>query len=52
MKHNLPHHTHFIGIPVPQELEDTVFECRNYMHKVYGCKSGYGTLTDITSTSL
>lgn len=48
MKGNLPHHTHFIGIPVPTDLEDTIFECRNYMHEVYGCKSGYGTPPHIT----
>ncbi len=40
--------THFIGILVPEELEDVVADCRAWMQQQYGCKSGYGTPAHIT----
>ena len=40
--------THFIGILVPEELEDLVADCRTWMQQRYGCKSGYGTPAHIT----
>lgn len=43
-----PLHTHFIGLPVPVELEELVADCRDYMNATYGCKSGYGTPPHIT----
>ena len=41
-------HTHFIGAPVPLELEDVVNECRDWMASNFGCKSGHGTPPHIT----
>lgn len=41
-------HTHFIGAPVPLELEDLVNECRDWMSNNFACKSGHGTPPHIT----
>lgn len=43
-----PEQTHFIGVLVPQELTDTLLNCRNWMNAEYGCHSGYGTPIHIT----
>lgn len=43
-----PEQTHFIGVLVPQELTDTLLNCRSWMNAEYGCRSGYGTPIHIT----
>lgn len=40
--------THFIGVLVDQELEDTLEECRSFMNQKYGCKSGHKTPIHVT----
>lgn len=40
--------THFIGVLLPEDLEETLENCRNYMNRTYGCKSGHGTPVHIT----
>ena len=40
--------THFIGVLLPKDLEETLENCRKYMNRTYGCKSGYGTPVHIT----
>src|SRR5574344_1217216 len=46
--HTFPEQTHFIGVLVPQELTETLLNCRNWMNAEYGCRSGYGTPIHIT----
>lgn len=40
--------THFIGVLFHKDLEETLENCRKYMNRTYGCKSGYGTPVHIT----
>ena len=40
--------THFIGVLVPDDITLTLEDCRRYMNKTYGCKSGYGTPIHVT----
>lgn len=40
--------THFVGVLLPKDLEETLENCRKYMNRTYGCKSGYGTPVHIT----
>ena len=40
--------THFVGVLLPKDLEETLENCRKYMNRTYGCKSGYGKLRDET----
>ena len=38
-----PRQTHFIGVLLPDDLARAVEECRRYMNRTYGCRSGYAT---------
>ena len=40
--------THFIGVLPPGKITLALEDCRKYMNKVYGCKSGYGTPIHVT----
>ena len=40
--------THFLGVLVPDDLTLTLEDCRRYMNRTYGCKSGYGTPIHVT----
>lgn len=40
--------THFIGVIVPESVEDTIKQCRAWMQSKYSCHSGYGTPVHIT----
>lgn len=40
--------THFIGVLVPQQLTNTLLDCRNWMNVKYGCQSGFGTPIHVT----
>ena len=40
--------THFIGVLLNEDITQTLENCRLYMNKTYGCKSGYGTPIHIT----
>ena len=40
--------THFLGVLVPDDITLTLEDCRRYMNKTYGCKSGYGTPIHVT----
>ena len=41
-------HTHFIGLTLPEELAETIEDCRSWMEGRYGCRSGHGTPPHIT----
>lgn len=43
-----PQQTHFIGVLLPESITLTLEECRRYMNKTYGCKSGHGTPIHVT----
>ncbi|MCR5732934.1 MAG: 2'-5' RNA ligase family protein, partial [Sphaerochaetaceae bacterium] len=43
-----PEQTHFIGFPLPSELEEKITYLRRYVNTRYGCKSGHSTLPHIT----
>ncbi|MGP1576729.1 MAG: 2'-5' RNA ligase family protein [Treponema sp.] len=47
-RNNFPQQTHFIGILLPEDIIFTLENCRRYMHKTYGCKSGHGTPIHVT----
>lgn len=40
--------THFIGVLVPQDITNTLEDCRRYMREAYGCKSGHATPIHVT----
>ena len=40
--------THFLGVSVPDDITRTLEECRRYMNRVFGCKSGHKTPIHIT----
>ncbi|MBR1937560.1 MAG: 2'-5' RNA ligase family protein [Spirochaetales bacterium] len=40
--------THFIGYPLPKDLEDTITVLRQYTASRYNCHSGHSTLPHIT----
>ena len=40
--------THFIGVLLPDDLARAVEECRRYMNRTYGCRSGYATPVHVT----
>ena len=40
--------THFLGVLVPDDITLTLEDCRRYMNRTYGCKSGYGTPIHVT----
>lgn len=41
-------HTHFVGISLPPDVEESVGDFRSWMEGAYGCKSGHGTPPHIT----
>ena len=45
---NIPQQTHFIGVLLPEDITLTLEDCRRYMNKTYGCKSGHGTPIHVT----
>lgn len=40
--------THFLGVLLPDDITSTLEDCRRYMNRNYGCKSGYGTPIHVT----
>ena len=40
--------THFIGVLLPDDLTCVVEECRRYMNRTYGCRSGHATPVHVT----
>ena len=49
MKKNFfPMQTHFIGVLLPDDLTLTLEDCRRYMNRTYGCRSGHGTPIHVT----
>lgn len=40
--------THFVGVPLPDELCATLETCRAWMNARYGCKSGHATPLHVT----
>ena len=40
-QNNFIRQTHFIGVLLPKYLEEGLENCRKYMNRTYGCKSGY-----------
>lgn len=47
-QHNFPQQTHFIGVLLPENITHILEDCRRYMNRTYGCKSGHGTPVHIT----
>ena len=47
-QNNIPQQTHFIGVLLPEDITLTLEDCRRYMNKTYGCKSGHGTPIHVT----
>ena len=43
-----PRQTHFIGVLLPDDLTCVVEECRRYMNRTYGCRSGHATPVHVT----
>jgi len=41
-------YTHFIGVPVGDDLASLTEDCRRWMGERYGCKSGYRTEPHVT----
>lgn len=49
MKKNFfPMQTHFVGVLLPDDLTLTLEDCRRYMNRTYGCRSGHGTPIHVT----
>ena len=49
MKKNFfPMQTHFVGVLLPDDLTLTLEDCRHYMNRTYGCRSGHGTPIHVT----
>ena len=40
--------THFLGVLLPEDITSTLEDCRRYMNRNYGCRSGYGTPLHVT----
>ncbi len=40
--------THFVGVLLPDDLTLTLEDCRRYMNRTYGCRSGHGTPIHVT----
>lgn len=40
--------THFLGVLLPEDITSTLEDCRRYMSRNYGCRSGYGTPIHVT----
>ena len=47
-QNNFPQQTHFIGVLFPEDITRILEDCRRYMNRTYGCKSGHGTPVHIT----
>jgi len=47
-QHSFPQQTHFIGVLLPEDITLTLEDCRRYMNRAYGCKSGHGTPIHVT----
>lgn len=47
-RNNFPQQTHFIGVLLPDDITETLENCRHYMNETFGCKSGHGTPIHIT----
>ena len=47
-QHSFPQQTHFIGVLLPEDITLTLEDCRRYMNKTYGCKSGHATPIHVT----
>lgn len=47
-KNVFPQQTHFIGVLLPDNLTSMVEECRRYMNRTYGCRSGHATPVHVT----
>ncbi len=45
---NFTEQTHFIGVPLPEELVENITAFRRYTHDRYGCRSGHSTPPHIT----
>ena len=45
-QNNFSQQTHFIGVLLPEDITLTLEDCRRYMRKAYGCKSGHGTVAN------
>ena len=43
-----PMQTHFLGVLLPDDITSTLEDCRRYMNRNYGCRSGYGTPIHVT----
>ena len=43
-----PMQTHFLGVLLPEDITSTLEDCRRYMNRNYGCRSGYGTPIHVT----
>ena len=50
-QHSFPQQTHFIGVLLPEDITLTLEDCRRYMNKTYGCKSGHATPIHVTLVS-
>ena len=47
-QNNIPQQTHFIGVLLPEDISLSLEDCRRYMNRAYGCKSGHGTPIHVT----
>ncbi len=45
---SFPMQTHFFGVLLPEDITSTLEDCRRYMNRNYGCRSGYGTPIHVT----
>lgn len=45
---NFLQQTHFVGVLLPEDITQTLEDCRHYMHNAFGCKSGYATPIHVT----
>jgi len=43
-----PMQTHFLGVLLPDDITSRLEDCRRYMNRNYGCRSGYGTPIHVT----
>ncbi|UTC74575.1 2'-5' RNA ligase family protein [Treponema sp. OMZ 792] len=47
-QNNIPQQTHFLGVLLPEDISLRLEDCRQYMNRAYGCKSGHGTPIHVT----
>ncbi|NLK45986.1 MAG: 2'-5' RNA ligase family protein [Treponema sp.] len=47
-RNTFPQQTHFLGVIVPDDITSTLEDCRRFMNRKYGCKSGHSTPIHIT----